>query len=111
MFQPLQALIAGEGEEEGARPFYVLSDTHLQKWLMSPFSPEKVNTGQVFVIIPLRKFSAYPRVCENWCAHLFCIVVCEYMRTDCFGTDEERGKFMFQIEVIECHTPQRNKQS
>ena len=50
MFQPLQALIAGEGEEEeGARPFYVLSDTHLQKWLMSPFSPEKVNTGQVFV--------------------------------------------------------------
>ncbi|KAL8610413.1 hypothetical protein ACOMHN_035130 [Nucella lapillus] len=39
---PLQALIAGEEESDGIRPFYVLSDTHLQKWNMSPFSPEKL---------------------------------------------------------------------
>ncbi|KAK7104815.1 nuclear pore complex protein Nup133-like [Littorina saxatilis] len=40
---PLQALVAGvEDEEDETRPFYVLSDTHLQKWMMSTFSPEKL---------------------------------------------------------------------
>ncbi|XP_076463530.1 nuclear pore complex protein Nup133-like [Babylonia areolata] len=40
---PLQALVAGEeDEEEETRPFYVLSDTQLQKWQMSMYSPEKL---------------------------------------------------------------------
>ncbi|PVD32345.1 hypothetical protein C0Q70_07778 [Pomacea canaliculata] len=40
---PLQAIVAGEyDEEDGARPFYVLSDAHLQKWRMSLQYPEKI---------------------------------------------------------------------
>ena len=58
VFQPLQALIAGEEEdEECTRSFYVLSDTQLQKWLMSPYSPEKVSMSLLFVFVPLMKFS------------------------------------------------------